>query len=242
MKWGCQVKIIIITGTSSGLGKAFFDLVTKKNSFTLLCISRRFLPYQVKIANDNSKVHLLEMDLNDIAANLKMLENALITSGLLSAADHVLFINNASMIEPIDKIGSLNVQVVVKAINVNFLAPILLTNLLTAQQELINYKLTIINISSGAASRPIVGWGMYCSTKAAAKMFFNVLGEQFMDNSNISVKSIDPGVLDTTMQETIRSSEGQQFPLSDYFNKLKEDGELRRPEQVAADVLSDLGL
>lgn len=236
------MKTIIITGTSSGLGKAFFDLLVSKISCTVICISRRFLTDQVETANNNSNVYLLEIDLNDIVVNLKNVEKRLVSSGLLSAADHIIFINNASTIEPIDKIGNYNVQVVTRSINVNFMAPILLTNLLTAQQELLKYKLTILNISTGAALRPIDGWGMYCSTKAAARMFFDVLGEQYIYNSNISIKSIDPGVLDTPMQETIRSAVCQKFPLRDSFHKLEEDGKLRRPEQVAADVLLDLEL
>ena len=236
------MKTVIITGTSSGLGKAFFDLLTTKNSYTIICFSRNFLAYQLKIANLSSNVHLLEIDLNDIAVNLEIVEERLVFSGLLSLADHVIFINNASTIEPIDKIGSFNVQVIARSINVNFMAPILLTNLLTAQHELLKYKLTILNISSGAASRPIDGWGMYCSTKAATKMFFEVLNKQYIHNPDISIKSMDPGVLDTPMQEKIRSSVCQQFLLRDYFTKLKETGELRKPEQVAADVLIDLGL
>lgn len=236
------MKTIIITGTSSGLGKAFFDILTTKNSCTIICFSRRFLTYQLEIANFNSNVHLFEIDLNDIVANLEIVEKRLVASGLLSLAGHVIFINNASTIEPIDKIGSFNVQVVSRSINVNFMAPILLTNLLTAQHELLKYKLTILNISSGAASRPIDGWGMYCSTKAATKMFFDVLIKQHINNPNISIKSIDPGVLDTPMQKTIRSSVCQQFLLRDYFIKLKEIGELRKPEQVAADALIDLEL
>lgn len=236
------MKTVIITGISSGLGKAFFDLLTTKNSYTIICFSRRFLTYQLEIANFNGNVHLFEMDLNDIAANLEIVEKRLVLSSLLSVTGHVIFINNASTIEPIDKIGRLDVKAVSRSINVNFLAPILLTNLLTAQHELLKYKLTILNISSGAASRPIDGWSMYCSTKAATKMFFEVLNKQYIDNSDISIKSIDPGVLDTPMQETIRSSVCQQFLLRDYFTKLKETGELRNPEQVAADVLIDLGL
>lgn len=233
---------IIITGTSSGLGKAFFDLLTTKNSSRIICFSRRFLKYQVEISNDNRNIHLFEIDLNDIAATLEVVEKWLESSGLLSAADHVVFINNAATIEPIDKIGNYIVQVVSRSINVNFLAPILLTNLLIAQNELFKYKLTILNISTGAASQPIDGWGMYCSTKAATKMFFDVLNKQYINNPDISIKSIDPGVLDTPMQETIRSSECQQLLIKNSFNKLKENGNLKSPEEVAEDVLMDLGL
>src|SRR3546814_9460623 len=98
--------------------------------------------------------------------------------------------------------------------------------------------LHVLNISSGAAIRPLPGWGAYCASKAAIRHFFDVAeAEQTID---LSVRHFDPGVLDTRMQEQIRSSSSDDFPLVEKFVSLKMSGSLKSPMDVAIEIEESL--
>ena len=146
----------------------------------------------------------------------------------------IIFINNAGIVEPIDKIGKLDEGMIYNSIYVNFLAPALFTNKIIARKDL---KITILNISSGAANKPFEGWAMYCSTKAGFKMFTEVLLAENQKNDQINVFNIDPGVMDTDMQRKIRDSNFEKFPLHNDFVKFKTDGRLAPAEKVAREIV-----
>jgi benzil reductase ((S)-benzoin forming) len=63
--------------------------------------------------------------------------------------------------------------------------------------------LTVLHIGSGASKHPIPHWSAYCTTKAAAAMFFACLA---VENPGWKIVDMDPGVLDTDMQSAIRKS------------------------------------
>jgi benzil reductase ((S)-benzoin forming) len=102
--------------------------------------------------------------------------------------------------------------------------------------------LTFVNISSGAANRPIAGWATYCSSKAFTKMFFDVLATQTKNNPDIKIKTIDPGVIDTSMQQLIRNANNHDFPEQPIFRQLNEEGKLRKPSDVAEEIIKEINV
>jgi NAD(P)-dependent dehydrogenase (short-subunit alcohol dehydrogenase family) len=70
---------------------------------------------------------------------------------------------------------------------------------------------TIINISSGAAALPLVGWGAYNTAKASLKMLSQVLYKE-VQGSGVRVFSMQPGGVDTRMQEEIRIAKVNDTP------------------------------
>ncbi len=219
------MKTVIITGTSSGLGKDLFDCLYQSRVI-LVCISRRFLAYQQKLAKKLNNVILITQDLSKI--------NQSEINKLFSQNQwkDIIIINNAGVINPINKIGKFSSLEVVSSINVNFLSPILLINSLIKYQP--KAKITVLNITSGAATKPIPGWAMYCSTKAGMKMFASVLAKQ---NKNIAVYNLDPGVMDTNMQKIIRNSNYDSFPSKKYFINLQKQGRLSFPKTIAQNLI-----
>ncbi len=91
--------------------------------------------------------------------------------------------------------------------------------------------LTFVNISSGAANRAISNWSLYCSSKAFIEMFFNVAEKEYERHRFFN---IDPGVMDTNMQKSIRDSD---FPDLSDFQKLEKEGKLRATKDVALEKL-----
>ena len=63
----------------------------------------------------------------------------------------------------------------------------------------------IVNISSGAAHQPLEGWSAYCTAKAGLAMLTRSVQ---LDHSADGVLAfgLAPGLVDTDMQATIRSS------------------------------------
>lgn len=216
---------VIVTGVSRGLGKAlFFEL--KKRNINLIGIVRKL--YDVSDYGNNLVEHDFSQD------DLMFLDE------LISKMDNtkdVVYVNNAGSIIPIGQIGCLDTIKIKESIMVNYYTPTLIINKLV--EFCCNYGLTlkIVHISSGAAEYPINGWGMYCSSKAAIKMFLNVL--ELQDKSNVKISIIDPGVMDTEMQELIRNTSSTEFPRINEFRGFKTKGLLNAPSVVAKRIIRE---
>lgn len=63
----------------------------------------------------------------------------------------------------------------------------------------------IVNISSGAASRPLEGWSAYCTAKAGAAMLTRAADLELRERG-IRVVGLSPGTVATDMQRAIKSS------------------------------------
>lgn len=226
-------KLIIITGINKGLGNAFFNLFLKEEDITIVAISRNLNEEQKKIKNTYRRVVFIEKDLstlNNVEEELNL--NTYYTSQF----KEVIFINNAASVNPIEAIGNFDNEAIVKAVKLNTIAPILLTNNIIKNNT--SKRIRIFNISSGAARRPIIGWSLYCSTKSANEMFFNTLKLQEENNKNIKVHNLDPGVMDTDMQKNIRSKGEKIMPNVELFKEYYKKEQLRSAEEVALEIVS----
>ena len=93
---------------------------------------------------------------------------------------------------------------------------------------------TLVNISSGAANRAIPSWAAYCASKAALNMLTETFYlEEKEKGVEIKVYAVAPGVIDTGMQEQIRSASPEQFSAVDNFKQMKKEGVLFTPEEAA---------
>lgn len=72
-------------------------------------------------------------------------------------------------------------------------------------------------------------------------MFARVLAQEQNDADHpVKVISMAPGVVETTMQEKIRSKTAREFPNIDKFIKLKEENKLFDPAFVAQKVVGSV--
>lgn len=216
-------KTVIITGANRGLGKAFVDILIKDRDFFVISISRTESEEQKTYSASN--YYFLKADLSDN----RFYEKITVLKDLIGD-EAIFFINNASTIEPISKIADIKVGDIDKILSVNIKSTMLITKYLL--KHFSENKLSFVNISSGAANRAISNWSLYCSSKAYIKMFFNVAESEYKQHSFFN---IDPGVMDTYMQKSIRNSD---FPDIKNFQSLKEEGKLRLPNDVALEILN----
>ena len=96
-------------------------------------------------------------------------------------------------------------------------------------------------VASGAAHRHIGGWSVYSSTKRAGEAFIEALAAQHAGDGRIRAAVVQPGVLDTGMQERLReyAATDAYFPERDRFVALHREGELLAPADAARRVIAD---
>lgn len=222
------MNVYIITGVSKGIG---FELAKQLGSEGHFVIG---------IARTISKldgVKFIRADLSE-TEKLEALMDELITVSPREAVSFTL-INNAGMVDPIGIMGAINAEDITKAVALNLTAPMILSN--TFIGALKNFKgvKRIVNISSGAGRNAYEGWGAYCTTKAGLDHFSRVVAlEQGNAEHPVDIVSIAPGIIDTGMQETIRGSKEEAFPLLDRFIDYKEKGLLSSAEQTAGQLIA----
>lgn len=210
-----------ITGTSRGIGRAFAEyLLSQDNN------------YVVGIARGNGLHHARYQHRRVDLADLWDLGQ--INFSTTQEAKQVMLINNAAMLGHVEVVGNLPDGDIVRGVSVNLIAPLLLMNRFASAFNNFPGRKIIVNVSSGAAKKPIDSWATYCATKAGLEMATQVFAaEEKIKQRGFEVYSFTPGVVDTRMQAELRSVEEKQFSQVSRFREYHEQGQLQNPRKVA---------
>lgn len=227
----------IITGTSRGLGESLVKQLISPNT-KVFCLSRtKNVDLLEELNISSSGLYFYQVNLED-SINIESVLNEIFQEIQDAQIESITLINNAGVIEPITNAGTMTSSDLKASVEINLLAPMILSNLFLQFTTSIKAKKTIVNISSGAAHNPYSGWSSYCATKSGLDMFTRTAGlEQQKEKFPTTVISFSPGIMDTSMQTTIRSKTKQQFDSIDKFIDYKEKGLLRSTDFVAAVLL-----
>jgi len=192
------MKTVLITGTSSGLGKSLAkkfienDYVVVgwgRNNDKLIeemeqYVGTQYIPQQVDIKNINS-VQFAVSELIDNKINVDVL------------------VNNAGIFSQLPFL-EMKLEDIEDVINTNLLGTIYVT-----QTVLTNFKLhRIINIASVSAIDGIKNQSVYSSSKSGMKAFFNALSQELKE---IYVTNIYPGGINTELWKTDPIGYGGNF-------------------------------
>lgn len=113
-----------------------------------------------------------------------------------------IVVNNAGIVTPIGRIDAVAIDDWAQNISVNLVAAFHVVQLAIKGMR---QGGTIVNLSSGAAHRPMEGWSAYCAGKAGLAMVTRAVHEEFCAQG-IRAFGFAPGVVDTGMQVSIRAS------------------------------------
>ena len=218
------MKLAIITGGSRGLGKALVDLHAK-HGWAVREFSR-----------SGTSEHHIPCDLSQFEDSATIISN---TFRQLSAQDwrEVRLINNAGLLDPVGPLRFHAPEQWQTNIQVNIYSYIVATGLFMKNFNAIDTKYCLANISSGASVKAYYGWSLYCASKAAIEAFTrSVALEQSYRNNPVVAVIIVPGVIETAMQDLIRRQDSEHFKDVDRFIRLKRQGKLQSPEEVAEGV------
>lgn len=210
-----KFKNILISGTSSGLGKALSIKLSKYN--TVYSIGRTL----VKKKNIKS----VKCDFKNIK-NLKRNLQKLIK---VKRIDYVFL--NAGMLGEIKNIYKIKYREIIEILNVNTLANKEILDFLIKKK--IKTKL-IVAISSGAALKPKIGWFLYCISKAALKFLIESYALEDLKHKYVN---ISPGLIKTKMQKKICKVNEKKIPSVKKFKILNKKNLVPSPEEVAQNLI-----
>ncbi len=223
-------KILIITGGSKGIGEGLVKAYVN-NGYKVLSIARTSNALLTakgvsQIKFDLSKTYEIEEELEKLFELLNP-----------NSVGKITLINNAGTVGKIGPVEKLDVGAIEEGFTLNIMVPFVLSSAFSRLTKGWTAKKTIINITSGAATKPYFGWSVYCSSKAALNMLTQTMAEEQMDVANgVRVLAIAPGVVDTDMQKQIRNSDRDDFRSLDRFVTLKSDGGLSDTATVGEQI------
>lgn len=191
-------KVIIVTGASRGIGAAAAVALGKAGANVMLTARDGALAEQVA-QSVGANAAAMACDVSDFASVERLVAATTERFGRLDAV-----VNNAGVIEPIVSVAESDPAAWARNIDIN----------LTGAYHVIRAVLpgmlaagggTIVNVSSGAAIRPLEGWSAYCSGKAGLHMLTRAVALETA-GKGIRVFGFQPGTTDTDMQVLIRAS------------------------------------
>ncbi len=190
-----QGKIALVTGASRGLGEGAARALAKEGAAVMLVARDGKLAR--KVAGEiGGKAEAMACDVSDYVAVERAVAE---TKKRLGGLD--ILVNNAGVIEPIAEVAASDPAVWARNIQINLIgAYYVLRAVLAGAQP----GATLINISSGAAYRPLEGWSAYCAGKAGLAMLTRSIALECA--GKVRVFGFSPGTIDTDMQVKIRAS------------------------------------
>jgi len=213
--------IYVVTGVSRGLGHAVVqNLLDRKETVIGIGRSNPF----------GTAIQFKSCDLS------KPEEVAALQFDFSETTD-VTLINNAGILGTIGRIAEQETPDLEHVMQVNVFAPMAITSKVFASLNP-SAAFSLVNISSGAATKSIPSWAAYCASKAALnRLTENFYLEGLELNRNVRAYAIAPGVIDTGMQAEIRKTPKSSFSAVDNFIRMKDDGVLFSSEEAAQKLM-----
>ncbi len=218
--------LIFVSGASSGIGAALTAHLSSIPDVVVATFSR----------SDVEAAHHLSVDLAEPS------EWARVAGWMESVVDRVRpnalwFFHCAATLNPIGFAGEVDPDAYASNVVLNSASPQVLGGRFVALAKRIAVPAVMVQISSGAATKPYPGWSSYCAAKAAVDHWTRTVGKELENRGQpITVVSVAPGVVETPMQAEIREMDEADFPNVQRFRDLESEGILRSPAEVAGEL------
>lgn len=232
--------LTIITGASRGMGLAMAGQLLDAGH-DLLCMSRGHNEaLDLRASGKGLRCEQWPQDLTRTEAAAARLESWLAGNDAGAFAS-VTLINNAGVLPRIAPLAAVPAADLAGALRVGLEAPMLLTSAFLRATKAWKAQRKVLNISSGLGRRAMASQAAYCAAKAGLDHFTRCVAlEEAGTPNGARLCSLAPGVIDTEMQNQLRSADAGQFPDLASFIGLKEKGVLSSPSEAAARVLAVL--
>lgn len=248
---------LIVTGASRGLGAALVEEALQ-DGWQVIAVSRSRNSGIITTSEGSpGSLTWIVADLSDPQAVAD--GHAELTGKIDAAIDRsdttsIALINNAATLEPVGLTGSASMDLsgLSTAVSLNITGPIMLTNWFVQTFGPVSALppeafRTVINISSGASRRVMPGLATYSASKAAINAFTASAAAELThlvesgEYAPVGICAVSPGLVDTGMQETLRSSDTDKLPGRDTYATWHEEGKLKSTGQTAHQILALIG-
>ena len=222
------MKKIVITGASSGIGKAICSRLLKLN-YEVIGISRNI-----------TKEHFNHKNFTSLQSDLSK-ENETISTCRALKNENIFMLINCAGFGKFEPHEELNTQTITDMIYLNLTAPLLLTNALL--RDLKNNNGYLININSIEAIKASKFAGVYSATKAGLKAFGDSLFEETR-KSGLSVTNINPDMTQSNFYDDLRfdvsTKENEKLLTEDIADVVEHILSLRKGAVVSEYTLRSL--
>jgi NAD(P)-dependent dehydrogenase (short-subunit alcohol dehydrogenase family) len=227
-----MTRLAIVTGVSRGLGEALAAELLGRG-WEVLGLGRHDSPRLASPAYRFVRADLAQ------ASTLESLLGATFAQAASRQPTVAALVNNAAAAGPVGVLGRLPSTELVEALEVNLAAPAVLCNLFLRTFVDRACDRRIVNVSSGAAERPLPGIGPYCVAKAGMEMLTRAIAAEQGDPTLRAI-TLRPGVIDTEMQVYIRGQSSETLPSLSLFQGFHTSGQLVPAATVARKTVERL--
>ncbi|EEP77688.1 conserved hypothetical protein [Uncinocarpus reesii 1704] len=217
-------RTIILTGASRGIGWEIAQCLLKEPlESNVVVIARTEEPLLKLKEQYGRRVEVLRGDATDPDMGDKAIKAALTAYGRIDG-----LIVNHGVLGPVSKIVRSDVEEWKKAFDINFFSAVELVKAVLPHIRI--SRGTVIFTSSGAAASATIGWGLYGASKAAMNHLNMTLAKEEPEITSLAIR---PGMVDTQMQEELRSDHIQVLGPEDggRFIAAHKEGKLLPPEK-----------
>jgi NADP-dependent 3-hydroxy acid dehydrogenase YdfG len=201
-----QDKVVVITGGSSGIGYSTAKALAKKGAKIVAGARRkdRLETLQKEITDDGGEIIICETDVTKKSDCDNLVKQAIDKYGTVD-----VLINNAGLM-PLSFVKSLKIDEWDRMIDVNIKGVLYCTAAVipTMVEKKSGH---IVNISSVAGRVVFPAGSVYCATKHAVTAFSEGLRQELSVRKNIRITSIEPGVVQTELTNTITEKALEAF-------------------------------
>ena len=232
-------RVAVVTGASRGLGAGLALHFASAGLHLALCarhkptLAARTRP----TAHDGHVVSaetpiLAAVDVTDRDALERFADGVVAHYGRID-----LWVNNAGLLGDVRSVAEADPVASARTIEVNVTGTLHGSAVFAAHVRRRSGPGVLVNISSGAATKPYEGWGAYCASKAAVDQLTRVLALE-EGRHGLRAYALSPGLVDTDMQVAIRASEDSDFPEVERFRQIAAEHRFNSPAWVAEHILA----
>ncbi len=221
------MKYYIVTGTTKGIGKGVKELLLEDPTNFIFTLNRSIEP------EDNTNLQSIKCNVG-VNSEIENAFGEIMGKIDKKSCDEIILINNAGVVDPIKFIHNSNPEDIEKCFDINVLGTINTTRCFLKAFSDYECSKKIVNISSGAAQKPMAGWSIYTATKAAVEIFTqSVAMEQETLEFPTTIFAFQPGKVETPMQKYVRGQKKEDLPTVDIFLQSHKENSNYTPEFVA---------
>ncbi len=196
-----QGKAAVVTGGSRGIGAATAKILAARGASVV--VAARSAAKLDKVVEEIKAAGGLAIGCECDVSDYEDVESAVEMCRLGFGSVDIL-VNNAGVIEPVARLADSDPDAWGKAIDINVKGVYHGLRAAIPVMEAAGGGV-VVNISSGAANRPLEGWSHYCASKAAALMLTQSAHLEVAEHG-VRVVGLSPGTVATDMQVVIKAS------------------------------------
>ncbi|MEX2630860.1 MAG: SDR family oxidoreductase [Tistlia sp.] len=194
-------KVAVVTGGGRGIGAAIAEALAAAGA-AVVVTARGLSACEVVAARIREAGGTAQAVACDVSLPAEV--ESLVAAAREAYGPVDILVNNAGVIQPIGPLADCDAEDWLDNLRINLGGPFLMARaVLPSMVE--RGAGVLVNISSGAAHRPLEGWSAYCAGKAGLAMLTGSLHLEY-GAKGVRVFGFGPGTVDTEMQVQIRAS------------------------------------